>query len=195
MLLNLFDFDGTLVDTDEQLLHAYQQAFWEEAKVTLTADVWHDHKGKPLADVCVRFGLSEEQRHRIAAHKAGIYPFAYNFDINTDLLDIAKRSDSLNYICTATSTSVVAEILLKCNIAPHLFTDILSTKNHGCPKPSPGIYLIAFFHAMKLRHIDSVHVYEDSAVGLLAAERFADVVGDAFPKIEVTVHEIDKYWR
>lgn len=198
MILNLFDFDGTLVDTELQLFHAYQEAFRVHANTVLDFDVWKMFRGKHIREIAERYDIPEDQLMKVITHKATLYPSQFNFVFNEELFGLVGQANTLSYICTATSVNVVHQILIMNQAALEAFSrfnGILSTKDIGAPKPSPAIYLLAFFDAVRDNYVDRVDVYEDSTVGLDAAHRFSDIVQDAFPKIRVNVNHVTKYER
>lgn len=198
MILNLFDFDGTLVDTELQLFHAYQEAFRVHGNTVLDFDVWKMFRGRHIREIAERYGIPEDQLMKIITHKATLYPSQFNFEFNEELFDLVGQANTLSYICTATSVNVVHQILIMNQAALEAFSrfnGILSTKDIGAPKPSPAIYLLAFFDAVRDNYVHRVDVYEDSTVGLDAAYRFSDIVQDAFPKIRVNVNHVTKYER
>lgn len=198
MKLNLFDFDGTLVDTELQLFHAYQEAFRVHGNTVLDFDVWKMFRGRHIREIAAQYNIPEDQLMKIITHKATLYPSQFNFEFNEELFDLVGQANTLSYICTATSVNVVHQILIMNQAALEAFNKfngILSTKDIGAPKPSPAIYLVAFFDAVRDNHVDHVEVYEDSTVGLDAAYRFQCIIKDAFPKIPVNVNHITKFER
>lgn len=198
MKLNLFDFDGTLVDTELQLFHAYQEAFRVHASTVLDFDMWKMFRGRHIREIAAQYDIPEDQLMKVITHKATLYPSQFNFVFNEELFGLVGQPDTLSYICTATSVNVVHQILIMNQAALKAFNKfggILSTKDIGAPKPSPAVYLVAFFDAIRENDVEHVNVFEDSTAGLDAAYRFRDIVQDAFPKIRVDVNHVTKFER
>lgn len=176
MILNLFDFDGTLVDSDDALFRAYRYAFAEEW-ITLTRKDWDDYVGIHFNELAKHLGAADDVAQKVHRTKYEVYPAKF-LDIITanECMEQYYKEDVPNHniIVTHTNRFVVRRILKELKISRY-FDDVVDLElGGGICKPSPFVYVTALQHAFttaKRRNekISEIRIFEDSSVGIAAA--------------------------
>lgn len=182
------DFDGTLVDTFEANLRAYQEAF-SSVGIELTADKYYECFGFRFDRFMAAMGIYDESiAAEIREAKRVAYPEYFEFlKPNKTLLELIATFHNSG-VKTAIASTARKENLM--NVVNYLgisdFFDLIYTAQdvkHG--KPSPEIYLNAMSE-LKVAP-DDVLIFEDSPVGLEAAKisgaKFIHVNSDWFDDI------------
>lgn len=178
------DFDGTLVDTFEANLHAYQEAF-ERVGRHLEAERYRECFGFRFDRFMAAMGIFDEsERIRIKEVKKEVYPKYFKFlHPNYPLIELIEGFHQLGGKTAIASTARRENLL---NAVNHLgiadsFDLIYSAEDVKQGKPSPEIYI----NAMSVLDVlpAEVLIFEDSPVGFEAAK------GSGAKYITVT-----KYW-
>lgn len=165
------DFDGTLVDTFEANLLAYQEAFAKEG-LTLTAEQYRECFGYRFERFMQAVGVTDAaQQQRIKEEKLLAYPrhFAH-LRPNTALIQLL-RSMRATGCKTAIASTARKENLL--NAINHLgladaFDIIYAGIDVKQGKPSPEIY-IKTMEALGVAPSETL-IFEDSEMGIQAAK-------------------------
>ncbi|MEV6432855.1 HAD family phosphatase [Nocardia sp. NPDC051463] len=170
----IFDFDGTLVDSDVLNFHALNYALnqtSDRSDLQVTFGWFMGHSGLSLEDaLCI---LTCE---RVAAIDLGAVRVARENYLLTHLDELAVRdevaaiADSYQHhpcaIGTGGNAAVVRPALHALGLS-HLFDVVITRDDVTAGKPSPEIFLRAADALGLPAHL--VHVYEDTAEGLAAA--------------------------
>ncbi len=165
------DFDGTLVDTFEANLRAYQQAFYAVG-IKLTKEEYQDCFGLRFDAFMSRMGISDESiAHRIREAKAEYYPTYFQYlKPNKPLIDLIDSFHKLGGKTAIASTARkenLMNVVNYFNIASS-FNLIFAGKDVKHGKPDPEIY-IKTMNALDSKPEDTL-IFEDSEVGLQAAK-------------------------
>lgn len=165
------DFDGTLVDTFEANLLAYQRAF-HSVGLTLTAERYRRCFGFRFERFMSAMGVFDDQvAAAIKEAKRQAYP--QHFDrlrLNRPLLSLIEGFKSLGGLTAIASTARKENLMNAVNylgIAPH-FNLIYAGADVRQGKPSPEIYDKAMA-ALGVQPAETL-IFEDSPVGLEAAK-------------------------
>lgn len=179
------DLDGTLVDTFEANFQAYRTVFARHG-LDLTEAAYRRAFGLKIDDLCreLGFALDEETVKKIKTEKAECYPSFFRYlKCNTALLEFyrafARQGGHLALATTASRKNVqnVLEHIGAVGVFEFLITG--EEVKHG--KPDPECFLLA--RDRWQAPTESILIFEDSDVGIMAAERagFAVVrIGSAF---------------
>lgn len=165
------DFDGTLVDTFEANLRAYQKAF-ADVDITLTAEHYRECFGYRFDRFMTAMGIYDDNlASRIKEVKKDYYPQYFEYlRPNHSLIDLL-RSWHLLGMKTAIASTARKENLM--NAINHLgIADIFDLIYAGIDvkqgKPSPEIYNKAMV-ALDVKPEETL-IFEDSEVGIEAAK-------------------------
>lgn len=170
--LLITDFDGTLVDTFEANLLAYQQAF-AEVGLTLTTDEYSRCYGLRFDVFMQAMGVfDKETATKIKEAKAAVYPQHFdalrvNKVLAQLLLTFRKSGGKIAVASTAREKNLM--VALKHIGMADCWDYIVAGEQVPVGKPDPFIYT----HV--LQHFDisanEAMAFEDSPVGMAAAER------------------------
>lgn len=169
--LIISDFDGTLVDTFEANLRAYQQTF-NEVNLSLSAEEYRRCFGFRFERFMSEMGITDEQtKKKIRENKKNHYPNYFNYlKINTSLVELIStfHANGGKTAIASTASRENLENALQHTKLYSMFDLILAGEEviHG--KPSPEIYE----KVMKKMGIlpKETLIFEDSEVGLQAAK-------------------------
>lgn len=178
MKFQFYDWDDTIVTSKEALYLSYKKAL-EEWHLTFDFDYFNDliynDSGKYLAELC---NFSPEEIAEVKRKKEEYYlnDFWPNLKFHWPKYD----SDSSYYIISNTSEELIKKMIKKYdreNDTNHLekYKILTSSSNKGSipRKPQPDLYNAAFkMWISRMKPTDELHIYEDSAEGLLAASLF-----------------------
>lgn len=164
------DFDGTLVDTFEANLLAYQEAFQSVGK-ELTEIEYRNCFGLRFDDFMREMNVKEKDLQMIIKEKKkDFYPTHFDkLKPNKALIQLIKNAKDSG-IKTAIASTARKENLM--NALKHLqiesaFNLIFAGKNVDHGKPNPEIYLKTMA-ALSVEPQETL-IFEDSQVGILAA--------------------------
>ena len=165
------DFDGTLVDTFEANLLAYQEAFAKEG-VRLTQDRYRECFGYRFDRFMTAMGIFDNAvAERIKESKKESYPKYFNhLRINEALIKLIASFKTMGCKTAIASTARRENLMNAVNylgIAEH-FDLIYAGVDVKKGKPSPEIYLKAM-EALKVSPGQTL-IFEDSEVGIQAAK-------------------------
>lgn len=165
------DFDGTLVDTFEANLRAYQEAF-NQVGITLSVEKYRECFGFRFDCFMSAMGITDNTvAGTIKEFKKHSYPKYFNLLVpNKKLLELIYSFHQLG-AKTAIASTARKENLMNAvnylNIA-HYFDLIYAGEDVKQSKPSPEIYLKAM-NALG-NNPEEVLIFEDSLVGFQAAK-------------------------
>lgn len=176
------DFDGTLVDTFEANLRAYQRAF-DDVNMTLTAEKYRQCFGYRFERFMAAMAVQDERTAKyIREAKKEYYPKYFNFlKPNHALIGLIKSFKVLGGKTAVASTARRENLM---NVVNHLgiadhFDLIYAGADVKEGKPSPEIYIKAM-NALEVTPEETL-IFEDSHVGLQAAE----ASGAAYMKVTI----------
>lgn len=165
------DFDGTLVDTFEANLKAYQEAF-HSVEMQLTEEKYRECFGYRFDRFMSAMGIFDDSvATKIREAKKNAYPKYFDsLKLNSPLIELI---DSFHKMGGKTAIASTARRENLMNAVNHLgiagsFDLIYAAQDVKQGKPSPEIYLNAM-SALNVKP-DEVLIFEDSRVGLEAAE-------------------------
>lgn len=164
------DFDGTLVDTFEANLRAYQKAF-ADVGATLTAERYRECFGYRFERFMTAMGIDDETALIIKEAKKDCYPQYFEYLLpNHSLIGLLRSWHALG-MKTAIASTARKENLM--NAINHLgLADIFDLIYAGIDvkqgKPSPEIYNKAMA-ALDVSPEETL-IFEDSKVGIEAAK-------------------------
>lgn len=164
------DFDGTLVDTKQANMMAYEEAFNENG-YEFSDELYEKAFGLRFDDMCDMLGVSQNKtvRDKIRTYKAEVYP--KYFDVikpNMTLLNFIASLKDVKVAIATTAAKKNFENVMK-NVL-HATADVVITGEdveHG--KPDPEVYLKAI-EKLGCENLNEALVFEDSEVGINAAE-------------------------
>lgn len=165
------DFDGTLVDTFEANLRAYQEAF-HQVGLELTADRYKECFGYRFDRFMTAMAVYDEQiASRIKELKKDAYPKYFNHLVPNDkLIELIATFHQMGAKTAIASTARKENLMNAVNhldIAHHfdlIYAGVDVTKG----KPDPEIYLKSMA-ALGVTP-DETLIFEDSPVGFQAAK-------------------------
>lgn len=165
------DFDGTLVDTFEANLLAYQQAF-HEVGITLTKDAYKACFGYRFERFMIEMGVEDDRvANQIRELKKQCYPQFFEYlKLNIPLMELIRSFRYMGGKSAIASTSRKENLMnvLEFFNLTNEFDLILSGADVKNGKPNPEIYQIAMQRMEVLP--DDTLVFEDSFVGIEAAK-------------------------
>lgn len=165
------DFDGTLVDTFDSNLMAYQKAFYEVG-MTLTAEKYRECFGYRFERFITAMAISDENiAKRIKELKMNYYPQYFEFlRPNTALIELIRSFHAMGGKTALASTASKENLMNALNYigAVDIFDLIYTGKDVKEGKPSPEIY----YKTMAELHVEpsDTLIFEDSDAGIQAAE-------------------------
>lgn len=179
------DFDGTIVDTFEANLRAYQEAFYQIG-IALTAEKYRECFGYRFDRFMTAMGIFDDSTaNKIKELKKDAYPkhFAH-LKPNKNLIELISTFHQMGGKTAIASTARKENLM---NAVNHLgiadnFDLIYAGVDVKQGKPSPEIY----HKAMAALGVspDEVMIFEDSEVGFQAAEasgaKYIKVTSDWF---------------
>lgn len=176
------DFDGTLVDTFEANLKAYQKAY-QSVGLGITAERYHKCFGFRFERLMTATGIFDEKTaNAIREAKKEYYPqFFSSLKPNKALLNLIAGFKALGGKTAVASTARRENLMNVINyldIANH-FDLIYAGADVKEGKPSPEIYLKAM-QALGVTPEETL-IFEDSDVGLQAAK----ASGASFIKVTI----------
>lgn len=164
------DFDGTLVDTFEANLRAYQKAFGD-VNMSLTAEKYRECFGYRFERFMMAMGVHDEAKaNKIREAKKEYYPLNFDFlKPNKALIGLIESFHALGGKTAIASTARKENLM---NVVKHLnladkFDLIFAGVDVKQGKPSPEIYLKAM-EALQVKPEETL-IFEDSQVGITAA--------------------------
>lgn len=164
------DFDGTLVDTFDANLRAYQKAF-ADVDMTLTAEKYRDCFGYRFERFMMVMAVHDEKTAKyISEAKKEYYPKFFNYlKPNTSLIRLIESFHMMGGKTAIASTARKENLM---NVVNYLnladkFDLIFAGVDVKQGKPSPEIYLKAM-DALEVKP-EEVLIFEDSPVGIEAA--------------------------
>ena len=165
------DFDGTLVDTFEANLRAYQRAFADEG-LTLTANRYRECFGYRFDRFMSAMGIIDDNiANRIKEAKKDYYPKYFNHLKSNhaliDLIESFKAMGGKTAIASTAHKENLMNVVNYLNIADK-FSLVLAGVDVKNGKPDPEIYLKAM-EALYVKPEETL-VFEDSQVGIEAAK-------------------------
>lgn len=165
------DFDGTLVDTFEANLAAYQQVL-ADYNINLTREMYRSCFGLRFDAFMSELGVSDESaRERIKEAKTEVYPtFFDKLILNKSLSDFLMSAKKSGIKIAIASTARKENLE---NVLNHLglmgsFDLVFAGVNVSKGKPDPEIYNLAMLQ-LNVSPSETL-IFEDSDVGLKAAE-------------------------
>lgn len=168
--LFITDFDGTLVNTFNANLLAYQEAFSAIGR-TISEEEYRRCFGLRFDDFMEAMNVRDtETRERIRQKKADVYPnYFSHFVINTPLLGMLKAFRLSGGLTALASTARKTNLLNAITFigANEVFSYVLSGEDVLNGKPDPEIYENILFH-FGISPNEAL-VFEDSEVGVQAA--------------------------
>lgn len=164
------DFDGTLVDTYEANLKAYQDAF-SKIGLNLTENDYKNSFGLRFDDFMNIMGIKDSKiKSSIRDNKMQVYHSYFNcLRVNKTLLNLIKKFIHQGGIAVIASTARRENLLNVLNYLKlsNLFEGIYTGEDVKEGKPSPEIY-INIMKGLKVSP-DEVLIFEDSLSGIQAA--------------------------
>lgn len=165
------DFDGTLVDTFEANLRAYQHAF-ADCGLSLSKEKYRECFGYRFERFMSVMAISDENTvHRIKELKKEYYPNYFEFlkpnHALIQLIEAMKKMGAKTAIASTARKENLMNAVSYLNITPH-FDLIFAGVDVKEGKPSPEIYLKAMA-ALDVQPFETL-IFEDSQVGIEAAK-------------------------
>ncbi|MBP5297299.1 MAG: HAD family phosphatase [Bacteriovoracaceae bacterium] len=171
----IFDFDGTLVDSEANYLKA-DQALLGEYGINFTKAMKAEFVGRGnaemVATMAARYHLPDDGPTLLEKKNKLYLKFALEnttvFPPMRQLLELLQKISLPLAVASGTSRSILAALLKKTNLAP-FFSVVLSSEEVAAPKPAPDVFLAA---AQKLNlSPETCLVIEDSPYGVQAAKK------------------------
>lgn len=164
------DFDGTLVDTFEANLRAYQKAY-QSVGLDITAEKYRECFGYRFERLMLATGVFDERTaNAIKEAKKQIYPTFFQYlTPNKALIELISSFHAMGGKTAIASTARRENLMNVVNyleLAP-MFDLIHAGVDVKQGKPSPEIY-IKTMEALGVQP-DEVLIFEDSPVGIEAA--------------------------
>jgi HAD superfamily hydrolase (TIGR01509 family) len=200
----IFDCDGTLVDSEEAHLSAWQQTLQNrgadltlEQRIFYTGKTTHviaKHIAESIGSDCPEAIIAEKRVHYKELHKRGLPPIEATVDF---LKRLAKEKERLGLKLGVASAGIKSDILdsLKHLGIEDLFDVVLSgqddltdyTDPEGVNKPKPYVYL----HAAKLLNVlpEECVAIEDSSTGV-ASSTAAGCITIAIPNRHTEMQDL-----
>ena len=165
------DFDGTLVDTMKANMAAYTEAF-EKSGYEFSDELYSKAFGLRFDDMCDALGVSQNKtvRDKIRTLKSEAYPKYFDLiKVNKELLHFIASLPNMKVAIATTAAKKNFDNVMK-KVLKGVTVDAVVTGEdveHG--KPAPDVYQKAM-EKLGCTNPDEVLVFEDSAVGIKAAE-------------------------
>ena len=170
--LALFDLDGTLFDTNEVNYRAYQKAL-AHFDFKFERDFWYSNCiGRHYKDFLADMGITDakilKDIHQLKKDCYRNYlPYAKENHHLFELIALMKPYYHVALVTTASKANV--EDILRTFNRTETFDKIFTQEDVSKVKPDPECYLKAMDY-FKVEPANTI-IFEDSEVGLLAAER------------------------
>ena len=185
----IFDFDGTLVDSEENYLKADQAllgAYGINFTKAMKAEFVGRGNAEMVATMASRYHLPDDGPTLLAKKNKLYLNFALAntpvFPPMRQLLELLQQAAMPLAVASGTSRSILDALLKKTGLAP-FFSAVISSEEVAHPKPAPDVLLAA---AQKLEvSPGTCLVIEDSPYGVLAAQA-AKMRVIAIPDVGVT---------
>ena len=165
------DFDGTLVDTFEANLYAYQEAF-KYVGLSLTTDCYRKCFGFRFPEFMKAVGIDDNEiAQQIRQIKCESYPKYFDkLRPNNSLIDFIRfsRQQGLHTAVASTARGKNLMNALYFIKAEDAFEYILVGEDVQNGKPDPEIYNKVLTH-FSIQPCEAI-VFEDSEIGIKAAE-------------------------
>ena len=165
------DFDGTLVDTFDANLRAYQKAF-QEVGLSLTAEEYRRCFGYRFDKLMSAMAIDDEYTARMIKEKKSLYyPEFFSFlKPNHALISLIESFHSMGGITAIASTARKENLMNAINYLgiKHHFDLIYAGVDVKQGKPSPEIYLKTM-DTLSVKPEETL-IFEDSQVGIEAAK-------------------------
>ncbi len=165
------DLDGTLIDTFEANLRAYQEAFFSVGMV-LEPERYRECFGYRFDRFMSAMGIFDDNKAlKIREKKSEIYPKYFDYlRPNKSLIELINSFHKLGGKTAIASTARRENLM---NVVHHIgiadsFDLIYAAQDVKNGKPSPEIYLKSMFFLNV--NPDEVIIFEDSKVGIDAAK-------------------------
>jgi beta-phosphoglucomutase len=179
------DFDGTLVDTFEANLRAYQEAFYQVG-ITLMAEKYRECFGYRFDRFMQAMAVTDETvANQINDLKKEAYPKHFSHLIpNTKLIELIATFHQMGAKTAIASTARKENLMNAVNYLgiAHHFDLIYAGGDVKQGKPSPEIYLKTM-ETLEVKP-EEVLIFEDSPVGFQAAKdsgaKYIPVTSDWF---------------
>ena len=165
-----FDLDGTLVDTLDANVHAYQKAA-EEVGINITRKQLADSFGMRYDKIfrAIHSDITDEELENIRELKAKYYPeFLHLSRPNRQLIDFVKtlREDHITVLVTMAQRQNALAVLESAGIFS-LFDHMVTGDEVTHPKPHPEAFKLALERA-GLNPSEAL-AFEDSESGIASA--------------------------
>ena len=165
------DFDGTLVDTFEANLRAYQKAY-QSVGLDITAENYRECFGFRFERLMTATGVFDDAKTKaIKEVKKEIYPTFFQYlNPNKALIELIQSFHTMGGKTAIASTARKENLMNVVNylaLAP-MFDLIFAGADVKQGKPSPEIYLKTM-ETLGV-HPEEVLIFEDSPVGIEAAK-------------------------
>lgn len=181
------DFDGTLVDTFEANLRAYQYAY-QYVGLDITAEKYRECFGLRFERLMIATDVFDESKANLIKEvKKEIYPtFFKHIQPNKALIELVRSFHAMGGKTALASTARrenLKNVVNYLNLEP-IFDLIFAGEDVKQGKPSPEIY----FKTMKALRVqpEEVLIFEDSPVGIEAAKasgaHFFQIAEEAFKR-------------
>lgn len=170
--LIISDLDGTLIDTYSANLEAYREAIKHVSNIDLTAEQYSRYFGLKFSDLCDALNIPDKDREHIKEYKSRVYSNYFNLtSINTLLLETLKlrKKEGIKIALGTTAASKNVNNILNYHKLTNFFDYILTGDQVINGKPDPEVYRKIMSH-FKITPDETI-IYEDSSVGIEAAER------------------------
>lgn len=175
----IFDFDGTILDTESAWFYAYRDLY-SEHKLELTLEVWGQCVGTGFGVFNPHIDIEEKTNQKLDHEQLQVYTKAKHDEYMAkellrpgieDYFKAAKKAGLKLAIASSSHREWIDKYLTTFNIA-HYFDHIASADMVEHVKPSPELYL----KALEMLGIEpgEAIAFEDSKNGLAAA-RSADI--------------------
>lgn len=165
------DFDGTLVDTFEANLRAYQKAF-NDVGMNLSAEKYRQCFGFRFERFMMAMAIYDERTANIIREaKKEYYPQFFEFlKPNAALIELISSFHAMGGKTAIASTARKENLMNVVNYLgiENIFDLIFAGKDVKQGKPSPEIYLKAM-DALGIQANETI-IFEDSEVGIEAAK-------------------------
>ena len=165
------DFDGTLVDTFEANLRAYQKAF-NDVGMNLSAEKYRQCFGFRFERFMMAIAIYDDRTANIIREaKKEYYPQFFEFlKPNAALIELISSFHAMGGKTAIASTARKENLMNVVNYLgiENIFDLIFAGKDVKQGKPSPEIYLKAM-DALSV-HAKETLIFEDSEVGIEAAK-------------------------
>lgn len=164
----LYDFDGTLFDTDLAHSNAFKATF-ETFHLGHCPD-YETIKGIKTVDVIAKYTPDTDKINAISAYKSAFYQNHLSFIkpfVNFKLLDLIKKNGHQQFIVSGGRRKSIEQLIQLHGIG-HLFDGIIAAEDYQASKPNPEAFLLCIskYHLTGL-----IYGLEDSKQGIESVKR------------------------